>query len=172
MPANVELLPGMPAKKDRQRAMWRLSYGERRYILARIINLDGVGKERKQLTRAIALALRELMQQNEPDLQTRDLAAFISIALDMIHQTIDDSVAPWEKRGYWLKADRFRLEWAWTAKLGKEMREAVLADDWPTVAITAAQVGEKLKGVKLPQRNRLGAPWVGAWELLQKKKTA
>ena len=137
--------------------------------MGRVINLEGVGKERKQLVRAIILALRELTKQNEPDEKTRDLAAFIALCLDAIHNTIDESVGAWEKRGYWLKADRFRLEWAWTETLGQKMRKAVLEEDWPLVAITAAQVGEKFKDVKQPQRNRLGIPWNGAWKRLQSK---
>ena len=138
--------------------------------MGRVINLEGVGKERKNLTRAVVLALRELMQQTKPDQTTRDLAAFISLALDEIYQTIDESVAAWEKRGYWLKADRFRLEWAWSETLSKNMRNAVLQDDWPQVAITAANVAQKLNTVALPQRHRLGTPWVGAWDKLKGEK--
>ena len=138
--------------------------------MGRVINLEGVGKERKNLTRAVVLALRELMQQTEPDQTTRDLAAFISLALDEIYQTIDESVAAWEKRGYWLKADRFRLEWAWSETLSKNMRNAVLQDDWPQVAITAANVAQKLNTGALPQRHRLGTPWVGAWDKLKGEK--
>lgn len=136
-------------------------------ILGRVIKLEGAGKERKQLVRAVVLALRELMQQKEPDVNTRDLAAFISLALQAIYETIDESVAAWEKRGYWLKADRFRLEWAWSGNLGQKLHEALLNDDWTTIALTAAQVGEKLKNEKQPKRNRLGTPWVGAWKRLQ-----
>ena len=138
--------------------------------MGRVINLEGVGKERKNLTRAVVLALRELMQQTKPDQTTRDLAAFISLALDEIYQTIDESVAAWEKRGYWLKADRFRLEWAWSETLSKNMRNAVLQDNWPQVAITAANVAQKLNTVALPQRHRLGTPWVGAWDKLKVEK--
>ena len=138
--------------------------------MGRVINLEGVGKERKNLTRAVVLALRELMQQTKPDQTTRDLAAFISLALDEIYQTIDESVAAWEKRGYWLKADRFRLEWAWSETLSKNMRNAVLQDDWPQVAITAANVAQKVNTVALPQRHRLGTPWVGAWDKLKGEK--
>ena len=136
--------------------------------LSSVINPDGVGKERVQLTRAVVLALRELMQQNEADERTRDLAAFISLALEAIHATIDTSVTAWEKRGYWLKADRFRMEWAWTEKFGQAIRKALAADDWGAVAMNAAQVAEKLKDVKVPQRHRLGTPWEGAWKKLQK----
>lgn len=135
--------------------------------MGRVINPEGAGKERTMLTRSVVLAIRELMRQTDADTRTRDLAAFIALALGTIAGTIDTSVEAWEKRGYWLKADRFRMEWAWTEKLGRAMREAVLAGDWPVVAVTAAQVAEKLKNVDVPQRHRLGEPWDGAWTRLQ-----
>ena len=105
--------------------------------MGRVIHLEGVGKERKNLSRAVVLALRELMQQSEPDQTTRDLAAFIALALEGIYQTIDESVAAWEKRGYWLKADRFRLDWSWSETMAMNMRNAVLQEDWTQVALTA-----------------------------------
>ena len=137
--------------------------------MGRVINLQGAGKDRKRLTREVVLALQELIRQIEPNAQTRDLAAFISINLEAISQTIDLSVAAWEKRGYWVKADRFRMEWAWSERLARVLKEDVLAENWPGVAITAAQVGEKLSQVRLPDHHRLGTPWVGAWEKLKNK---
>jgi len=131
--------------------------------MGRVINPDGAGKERTRLTRATVLALRELMKQAKPDDTSRDLAAFIALSLEAIAETIESSVIAWEKKGYWLKADRFRLEWDWSARLGTQMRKAISEDDWATVAMTAAQVGGKLATVKLPERHRLGEPWVGAY---------
>lgn len=138
--------------------------------MGRVINPETAGKERTHLMRAMVLALRELMRQTETNGQTRDLAAFIALALESVAGTIDSSVVAWEKRGYWLKADRFRMEWAWSEKLGSTMRQAVLKEDWPIVAGAAAQVAEKLKDVKVPQRHRLGTPWVGAWQRLNEEK--
>ncbi|MBE0409500.1 MAG: hypothetical protein IBX69_07195 [Anaerolineales bacterium] len=137
--------------------------------MSRVIKLEGVGKERKKLVRAVVLALRELAHQQEPNEYTRDIAAFISLTLIAIYKTIDESVAAWEKRGYWLKADRFRLEWSWTETLGQKIQESLLKDDWTTIALTTAQVAEKLNKENLPQRNRLGTPWKGAWEKLKGK---
>ena len=132
--------------------------------MSRVINTQSVGKERTQLTRSIVLALRELMSQTEVDEHTRDLAAYIVLALEQIFKTIDVSVSAWEKRGYWVKADRFRMEWIWTESLGSRLRNAVLAEDWPVVAMTAAQVAEKLREIDVPKRHKLGTPWVGAWK--------
>ncbi len=136
--------------------------------LGRVIHLDSAGKDRTRLIRTVVLALRELVRQNETDSQTYDLAAYIALALLEVHKTIDASVGAWEKRGYWVKADRFRMDWAWTEQLGSSMKKAVLSDDWMSVARVAAQIAERLNSTKVSQRNRLGTPWVGAWEQLKK----
>ena len=41
--------------------------------MSRIINPDGVGKQRKILTRAVVLSLRELLVQSEPNEHTRPI---------------------------------------------------------------------------------------------------
>lgn len=139
-------------------------------FLSRVYHPDSVGKERTRLSKSVVLAIRELMKQNEPDDSSRDQAAFIAIALEKIASTIDLSVTAWEKRGYWVKADRFRMDWAWTERLGKEMRQAVLEENWAKIAMTAAQVAQKLMSVEVPQRHRLGEPWMGAWQAMKKEE--
>jgi hypothetical protein len=138
--------------------------------LSRVIHTDGAGKQRTRLSREVVLSIRELMKQTQPDGVSRDQTAFIALALQEIGGAIDISVDAWEKRGYWVKADRFRMEWAWSGQLGKTMEEAVLSDDWPTVAATAIKVAQKLMAIKIPEHHRLGTPWLGAWEALNKKK--
>jgi hypothetical protein len=137
--------------------------------LGRVINPDSAGKERTRLTKEVVLAIRELMRQSEPDGYSRDLAAFICIALQQIWQTIDVSVIAWEKRGYWVKAERFRIEWAWAERLGVAMRQALMQDDWSKVAMTAAQIAQKLMKIQVAERHRLGSPWVGAWNIFSKQ---
>jgi hypothetical protein len=137
--------------------------------VGRVINPEGVGKERTRLVKSVRLAIRELMKQPQVDDRTRDLAAYIALALEEIAETIDVTVTAWEKRDYWIKADRFRMEWDWSSQLGKKMEKAVLDDDWAVVASTAAQVAQKLKDIDLPQRNKQGEPWVGAWDIMRLK---
>ena len=117
------------------------------------------------------LAVRELARQDGVTDQTRDLAAFIAIALQIIADGIDASVTAWEKRDYWIKADRFRLEWAWAGQISEKMRISVLADDWGTVATLSAQVAQKLAKVQVSENHRLGRPWVGAYQELIRNKT-
>jgi len=137
--------------------------------LGRVINPES-GKERTQLVRSVVLALRELVRQTDTTAETRDLAAYIAQALGAINDTIETSVEAWEKRGYWLKADRYRMEWAWTGKLNQAIKAALEQEDWPTIAISAAQVAEKLREVDVPKRHQIGTPWVGAYERLKAAK--
>lgn len=135
-----------------------------------IINPESTGKERTKLTKEIILAVRELAKQSEPGRESKELAAFISLALKQISDGIDISVIAWEKRGYWVKADRFRMEWQWAGIYADKMKTAVLSDDWATVAVTLTQVAQKLAKVEVPAGHRLGKPWIGAWEKLIKSQ--
>ncbi len=135
--------------------------------MSRVINPNQPGKERNRLKRAVALALREMMKSAQPDAATRDMAAFIALALEGIAKTVETTVAAWEKRDYWIKADRFRMEWAWAGLLAKQMRAAVLAEDWGRIAEVAAQIAPAVSDVQIAKRHRMGTPWVGAWEELR-----
>ena len=112
-----------------------------------VINPDSAGKQRTQMVKATALAGRELIHKTSLDDEFKDLSAFMILALQAIFDTIDPSVLAWEKRGYWVKADQFRMEWSWTQKLSQEMHKFWLADDWPSVVQTAVKVLQKLGDV-------------------------
>jgi hypothetical protein len=135
-----------------------------------IINPESAGKERTQLCKGIVLAIRELVKQTEPGPESKDMAAFIAVALAKISEGIDVSVAAWEKRGYWVKADRFRMEWLWAGLYADKMKTAVLTDDWAAVAITMTQIAQRLAKVDVPAGHRLGKPWAGAWKLMSGSK--
>jgi hypothetical protein len=135
--------------------------------LSRVINPNQPGKERNRLRRAVALALRELMRESEPTAKTRDLVAFIVLSLDAINVTVNTTVVAWEKRDYWVKADRFRMDWEWAAILGSTMRRAALSEDWTAIAVHVAKISQHLSDVKVSDRHRMGTPWVGAWKFFK-----
>jgi hypothetical protein len=134
--------------------------------LSRIVNPDSAGKDRTRLSKAIVLAVRELANQTEVANEAKDLAAFISLALKTISEGIDASVAAWEKRDYWVKADRFRMEWMWSGQYAEKMKTAILTDDWGAVAMLSAQIAQKFGKVEVAKNHRLGKPWVGAYRQL------
>jgi hypothetical protein len=134
--------------------------------MSRVINPDSVGKLRTQLIKGIVLSIRELARQTGTGAETRDLAAFIALALKSISDGIDASVTAWEKRDYWIKADKFRMEWMWTGSTAEKMRNAVMSDDWATVAMLSAQIAQKFNKIQVSENHRLGRPWVGSYNQL------
>jgi hypothetical protein len=134
--------------------------------VARLIKIATAGKDRILLEKGIALAIRELTGQDTMDEKTHDLLAYISLSLLSIDETIDASVTAWEKRGYWIKADHYRMEWTWAGRLGEELKQAILHENWADVTRVIGAVTQKLSKVKMPQRSRMGTPWIGAYRLL------
>jgi hypothetical protein len=134
--------------------------------MSRVINPESAGKERTQLSKAIVLAVRELAKQKEVTNEAKDLAAFIALALKNISEGIDVSVAAWEKRGYWVKADRFRMDWIWTGQVADKMKVAIFTNDWGTIAMLMPQIAQKFGKVVISENHRLGKPWVGAFKQL------
>lgn len=135
------------------------------------INYETAGKLRNKLAKTIVLALREIIKQPEPNLVVRDVAAYLIVSLGLIANSVDSSVEAWEKRGYWVKADRFRLDWEWTGTCGAEVKNALDTEDWAALAGCIAKIGKKLSAITVAEKNRLGTPWVGAWEKYKKQKS-
>jgi len=139
--------------------------------LSRIISIETSGKTRNSLLKTIALAVRELSNQPEVNNTTRDLVAYIGYALLAISKTIDETVTPWEKRGYWIKSDHFRQEWLWTESSGKKLHTLLINEDWATIAMKIGEISEKVNGISIPKRHQYGTPWVGSWnKLIQEKR--
>ena len=134
--------------------------------MSRVINPDSVGKERTRLIKSIVLCIRELAKQAKVTTETKDMASFIALALQSISDGVDVSVAAWEKRDYWVKADKFRMEWMWTGQFAEKMKTAVLTDDWATIASLMPQIASRLNKVEVSDNHRLGKPWENAYALL------
>ena len=98
--------------------------------MSRVIKTEGGASLRNKLMKSIALTLRELATRTNINDETRNMVAFICLCLSVIDSTIQDSVSAWEKRGYWVKADHFRLDWGWVSIKGNVLKEAILSEDW------------------------------------------
>ena len=138
--------------------------------MSRVVNPDGVGKQRDRLLKGVALALRQLAMRATVDDETRDLVAFMALALNEIHSNIDVTCQAWEKRDYWLKADQFRRDWAWAGKTADKLERLVLGDQWQTLGDLVPVLAKNLEKVNVPKRNTLGTPWVGSFVQLKKER--
>ena len=98
------------------------------------------------------------------------MVAYIVLALEKINETIEAAMVAWEKRDYWVKADQFRQEWSWIEGSHARLKAAVLAQDWAQIAPEVISVGQRFSKVKIAEKNRIGEPWIGAWNALKRAK--
>jgi len=137
--------------------------------MSRVIHTGSASTERNRLKKALVLAIRELMKQSEPNETSRDLIAFILLCLERITETVEESAEAWEKRGYWLKADHFRMEWEWARLLAERIRPNVLTENYNKIIPDLIELSQSLNDVTISDNHRLGTPWLGAWDQLHKK---
>lgn len=140
--------------------------------MGRLIKTETAGKDRMRLMRSLAWSLKTLTQHNDLNQEAKDILAYIVLVLREIATTIDLSVAAWEKRGYWVKADRFRNEWLWSMTIGTDLYNNLKLENWTEVSILIAKVAEKTSHLKLPSRGSITqTSWVGSWKYLFEKES-
>ncbi|NPV55634.1 MAG: hypothetical protein HPY76_03025 [Anaerolineae bacterium] len=138
--------------------------------MSRIIKTESNLRDRNRLSRWIVFAIRTLMMQPEASDESKDLVAFIIICLQEIDHSIEASVVAWEKRGYWVKADRFRMQWQWAGKSATELQSSLEEEDWGKIVIQMVQLGQRFSTVKLPNRMKESPPWENAYQRLNMGK--
>lgn len=135
--------------------------------MSRLIKTGSIAADRKKLMRLLAITMRALMAQGQVDSSTRDMLAFVVLVLEEITASVEKTVAPWEKRDYWLKADQFQREWAWAARLAASLRADLAADAWSEIPVRLAELAGQVHQVEVPQRLKQQHPWIGSWQQLR-----
>ena len=131
--------------------------------MTQIIKTSTPGKVKNRLSKAIVITIREFMRMQEPNVTTNDMLAFIILALEEITSGIDKSVSAWEKRGYWVKADKYRMEWQWTGVFAKRLRKAFSLNEWGEITNVMVQIMGKFDNIKVSDKHRMGKPWMKAF---------
>ncbi|MGQ9683337.1 MAG: hypothetical protein ACUVX9_12425 [Anaerolineae bacterium] len=134
--------------------------------MSRVVNTDGVGTRRQRLRRTIAEALRHLMAKGELDNEARDLAALIVFCLREIDEGIEQTTAAWEKRDYYLKADRFRQEWLWVAPAADELEKLIRQGAWDRLPASLAKLLGHFGDITVNRTVRSEKLWQGCYQKL------
>ena len=134
--------------------------------MSRVIATRGPGRERRRLRRTIAEALRRLVQKPGLDSEARDLAAHIVFCLREIDDTVEQATLAWEKRNYYLRADRFRQEWAWAGQTADRLAEGLRGERWDELPSILAQLLPHFADVRVIRMTRSPSLWKGAYARL------
>jgi hypothetical protein len=137
--------------------------------MSRIIATESPGKIRSQHRRTIAEALRRLSQKPRLDDEAKDLAALIVFCLRGIADTVERTIEAWEKRDYYLKAERFREEWRWLDPVTDELSTVVYEGRWDQLPPALARLMPYFADVKIKQMTRQPSLWQGAYERLMRE---
>jgi len=136
--------------------------------LSRVIATDDVGQERAKLRRTIAEALRRLATKPIFDGEGEDLAALIVFSLRRLEQGVDQTATAWEKRNYYLKADRFRREWEWVNDTAYQLESALLLGQHDRMPLILATLFPKFSDITITRYTRSEALWEGCYRRLVK----
>lgn len=131
--------------------------------MTRVINPESGARRRTKLVKQMALALRHAASGEAGEATKRDVFAFLALSLNEVCNSVDETVAAWEKRDYWVKADRFRMEWSWAERAERDLAASLENDDLLACAAAAARLAGQVNGVKLPKKPPRDRPWAGAW---------
>jgi hypothetical protein len=137
--------------------------------MSRVINVANPGKRRNTARRTIAELLRRLMLQPELDEETKDMVAALVLNLREIAATIETTTEAWEKRDYYLKADRFRLEWEWVAPAAQSLEDLVLQERWESLPQELAGLAPRFADIRVTKMTRSPSAWQGSYALLLQK---
>jgi len=137
--------------------------------MGRVINLSNPARRRNQSRRTIAEILRHLMLKRELDEEAKDMAATLVFALRSIAETIEGSTVAWEKRNYYLKADRFRRQWEWVPLFADRLQKLVVSDRWEQLPRELAMLAPYFQDVTITKLTRSPATWQASYRLLKRE---
>jgi hypothetical protein len=132
--------------------------------MSRIISTEGPGKTRNQHRRTIAEALRRLSLKSQLDDEVKDLAALIVFCLHRIADTVEQTTDAWDKRDYYLKADRFREEWRWVEPMTDQLSAVIYDGRWNELPDVLVLLMPHFADVTIKQMTRKPSLWKGAYE--------
>ena len=139
--------------------------------MSRVIHTESGTRTRSRLLQSIAVALGGLAAGGLSEHERRDRLAYTLLALESIARSVESTADAWEKRGYWLKVDKFRAEWNWIRAPQTELRTAIQAEDWVRAEQSTASVLLRLASLPVPTQRRRAKPWQDAYKRLHESET-
>ncbi len=134
--------------------------------MSRIVNLNSPAKVRSQNLRSIAEVLRHLADKTSFDAESKDMAASLVYFLHEINASTEQTAEAWEKRGYWMKAERFLRNWAWSIEMAANLEDVIRNDAWDLLPDLLGQLLTYTADIQVKNMTRSKDTWQGAYERL------
>jgi len=138
--------------------------------MSRLISIESTGTQRNQQRRTIAEALRRLMEKRSLDAEAKDLAALIVFSLREIGHGVEQSASAWERKNYYLKADRFRSEWEWVMDSAEFLAAIIRTGRWHELPPVLAELAPRFADVQVTKYVKPASLWQGCYTRLMQEK--
>lgn len=134
--------------------------------MSRIININNPGRVRSQNKRTVAEIIRRVGSKPQIDPEAKDMAASLVYLLREIFESANHTATAWEKRGYWMKADRLLREWEWSAEMASNIEDVIRNEAWDLLPRLIAELIPFTADVNIKSMTRPASLWQGAYHKL------
>jgi hypothetical protein len=134
--------------------------------MSRVINTNNPTRIRNQHRRTIAEILRRLSEKPAIDSETKDMAAMLVYLLREIDEGVEQTVKAWEKRDYWMKAERFLREWSWVREMAANLEDVIRNEAWELLPRLMVQLFPRFGDIQIKTMTRSATTWQGAFKKL------
>jgi hypothetical protein len=131
--------------------------------LSRVVRAEPATRLR---VRQLTLAALTVVGIGRPGLapeELRDRLAFLALTLAQVLRSVEQTADAWEKRGYWVKSDRFRAEWGWLPDTLRKLSDLLAEQRLEEALRLAGELNDRLPAPSGSPRSTSGAIWSGAW---------
>ncbi len=129
--------------------------------MGRVIHIETPTQLRNRHRRTIAEILRRLMGKPTLDIESRDMAATLVFLLREIHEGVEQSARAWEKRDYWMKAERFLREWEWAMEMAANIEDVIRHDALDLLPDLLAELFPYFADIQVKSMTRKPSEWQG-----------
>jgi len=130
--------------------------------MGRVVNPNSTGRERSRSMRTAAELLRHLSQKAELDDDAKDMAAHLVFCLRDVEDGIEQSAEAWEKRDYWVKAEKLRQKWSWAGSAAARLEAAIRRNAWDTLPGVMVSLVDHFAEIKITKLTRGASEWEGS----------
>jgi hypothetical protein len=134
--------------------------------MSRVINVNNPTKIRNQHRRTIAEILRRLSEKSAIDAETKDMAAMLVYLLRDIFAGVEQTAQAWEKRDYWMKAERFLREWSWSGEMAANLEDVIRNEAWDLLPRLIVELYPRFADIQIKSLTRPAETWQGAYAKL------
>ena len=138
--------------------------------MSRVINTNNPGKIRNYNRRTIAEMLQQLARKPELDNEAKDMAATIVFCLRAIYDTAQTTAEAWEKRDYWMKAERFMRDWEWVKENAYNFDDVIRHEAWDLLPELLANLYPHFTDIQIKTLTRKPDTWKAAYKYLLKQE--